>query len=187
MFPHCPSSKFRPSLLSSSYVKWTSLDLLRNIYGKEVYMLVFRVILWLIRGVILPRKILLAENLALRQQLLVCQRRIKRPKLYSSDRHFWVWLSQFWKECKSFLFIAQPDTVAMSKKRMLISPAKKNSETTLSKQIRVDSVFTSMNTQQYLILRLSSYHPDSIGKAGMGTISSLSHTVAAVSRREPNI
>jgi hypothetical protein len=57
-------------------------------------MLVFRVMIWLIRGVILPRKILLAENLALHQQVLVYQRRIKRPKLYSSDRHFWVWLSQ---------------------------------------------------------------------------------------------
>jgi hypothetical protein len=53
-------------------------------------MLVFRVMIWLIRGLILPRGTLLAENLALRQQLLVYQRRIKRPKLYSSDRHFWV-------------------------------------------------------------------------------------------------
>jgi transposase InsO family protein len=68
--------------------------------------------IWLIRGRILPRGTLLEENLALRQQLLVYQRRIiKRPKLYSSDRHFWVWLSQFWKDWKSFLFIVQPETV----------------------------------------------------------------------------
>jgi hypothetical protein len=67
--------------------------------------------IWLIRGVILPRATLLAENLALRQQLLVYQRRIKRPKLYSSDRHFWVWLSQFWKDWKSVLIMVQPDTV----------------------------------------------------------------------------
>jgi hypothetical protein len=74
-------------------------------------MLVFRVVIWLIRGLILPRATLLAENLALRQQLLVLQRSVKRPKLHQSDRCFWSLLSCFWKDWKSFLLIVQPATV----------------------------------------------------------------------------
>jgi hypothetical protein len=74
-------------------------------------MLNFRVMIWLIRGVILPRATLLAENLALRQQLLVLQRSLKRPTFYFSDRHFWSFLSCFWKDWKLFLRIVQPDTV----------------------------------------------------------------------------
>ncbi len=35
---------------------------------------------------------LAAENLALRQQLAVQQRSLKRPKLRCVDRIFWVWL-----------------------------------------------------------------------------------------------
>jgi len=34
------------------------------------------------------------ENLALRQQLAVQQRSIKRPKIKNTDRIFWVWLSR---------------------------------------------------------------------------------------------
>jgi transposase InsO family protein len=74
-------------------------------------MLVFRVMIWLIRGLILPRATLLAENLALRQQLFVLHRNVKRPRLYSSDRRFWSFLSCFWKDWKSFLLIVQPETV----------------------------------------------------------------------------
>jgi len=37
---------------------------------------------------------LVAENLALRQELAVLQRSVKRPKLRRGDRVFWVWLSR---------------------------------------------------------------------------------------------
>jgi hypothetical protein len=36
------------------------------------------------------------ENIALRHQLFVYQRTIKRPKLCSSDRLFWAGLSRLW-------------------------------------------------------------------------------------------
>jgi len=44
----------------------------------------------------------LAENLALRQQINVLQRSVKRPKLRKRDRIFWVWLSRLlgdWRNC----------------------------------------------------------------------------------------
>ena len=37
---------------------------------------------------------LVAENLALRQQLAVLEHRSKRPRLRKRDRIFWVWLSR---------------------------------------------------------------------------------------------
>jgi hypothetical protein len=42
-------------------------------------MFIFRAIFWMIRSVLSPRAALLVENLALRQQLVVSQRSVKRP------------------------------------------------------------------------------------------------------------
>ena len=36
------------------------------------------------------------ENLALRQQVIVLQRRVKRPVLLRRDRVFWLWLARCW-------------------------------------------------------------------------------------------
>ena len=54
---------------------------------------------------------LAAENLALRHQLIVLKRSIRRPRLMTLDRIFWVWLSRFWSNWRSALLIVQPDTV----------------------------------------------------------------------------
>jgi transposase InsO family protein len=51
------------------------------------------------------------ENLALRQQLAVQQRSIKRPKIINTDRIFWVWLSRIWNDWRSSLIIVKPPTV----------------------------------------------------------------------------
>ena len=51
------------------------------------------------------------ENLALRQQLAVQQRSIKRPKIKNTDRIFWVWLSRIWNDWRSSLIIVKPPTV----------------------------------------------------------------------------
>jgi hypothetical protein len=45
---------------------------------------------WLIRSLIAPRTSLVAENLALRQQLAVLNRKIHRPQLRRRDRFFWA-------------------------------------------------------------------------------------------------
>jgi len=51
----------------------------------------------LLRTLTQDRSDLVLENLALRQQLAVLQRSIKRPKLVPTDRLFWVVLSRVWK------------------------------------------------------------------------------------------
>ena len=56
-------------------------------------------------------KRLLIENLALRQQLMVMKRAVKRPKIRKRDRLFWVILSRLWKGWKNPLVVVQPETV----------------------------------------------------------------------------
>jgi putative transposase len=54
---------------------------------------------------------LIAENVMLRQQLIVLKRQVKRPQLTNSDRSRLVLLArctQFWQQA---LFIVQPDTL----------------------------------------------------------------------------
>src|SRR5262249_46979484 len=51
------------------------------------------------------------ENLALRHQLLVLRRSVRRPRLARRDRILWVWLSSIWAGWRSSLVIVQPATV----------------------------------------------------------------------------
>jgi hypothetical protein len=57
------------------------------------------------------RAALQLEILALRHQLGVLQRSVKRPKLTAADRFLWAWLSAFWKEWQSAIAIVKPATV----------------------------------------------------------------------------
>src|SRR5260370_15563747 len=51
------------------------------------------------------------ENLALRHQLGVLRRSLKRPKLTSADRFLWTWLCGAWSDWQSALVIIKPETV----------------------------------------------------------------------------
>jgi hypothetical protein len=64
-----------------------------------------------LRAVLLNRATLVAENLALRQQLAILQRARPRPKLRNRDRLFWVVLSRLWNGWQSVLLIVSPATV----------------------------------------------------------------------------
>ena len=64
--------------------------------------------LWLIFS---SKQDIVIENIALRQQLAVQQRTVKRPKIKNRDRIFWVWLSNIWSDWKSALIIVKPPTV----------------------------------------------------------------------------
>jgi hypothetical protein len=57
------------------------------------------------------RAALQLEILALRHQLGVLQRSVKRPKLTSSDRFLWAWLSSTWPDWRSALIMVKPETV----------------------------------------------------------------------------
>ena len=58
------------------------------------------------------RAALQLENLALRHQIGVLQRSVrKRPKLTPGDRLLWVWLSRIWRDWRSALAIVKPETV----------------------------------------------------------------------------
>src|SRR5215831_4473052 len=57
------------------------------------------------------RAALQVENLALRHQLAVLGRSVKRPKLTSADRLLWAWLCEAWSNWRSSLRIVKPETV----------------------------------------------------------------------------
>jgi putative transposase len=52
-----------------------------------------------------------AENLALRHQLCVYQRSVKRPKVRPADRILWSFLAKSWTGSKDALIFVKPDTV----------------------------------------------------------------------------
>jgi putative transposase len=54
---------------------------------------------------------LMAEILALRQQLAILNRTTKRPSLRFRDRLFWIALASFWQSWRSALLIVKPETV----------------------------------------------------------------------------
>ena len=57
------------------------------------------------------RRGLALENLALRQQLAVLHRSVKRPRLSDVDRGFWVLLRRIWTDWEGVLLIVKPETV----------------------------------------------------------------------------
>ena len=57
------------------------------------------------------RRKLALENVALRQQLAVLRRSVKRTRLSNVDRGFWVLLRRIWTDWESVLVIVKPETV----------------------------------------------------------------------------
>jgi transposase InsO family protein len=57
------------------------------------------------------RTALQLEILALRHQIGVLQRSVKRPKLNPADRLLWAWLYSFWNDWQSAVFIMKAATV----------------------------------------------------------------------------
>ena len=57
------------------------------------------------------RRELALENVALRQQLAVLRRSVKRPRLSKVDRVFWVLLRRIWTDWEGVLVIVKPETV----------------------------------------------------------------------------
>ena len=69
---------------------------------------------WVVRAVAAffkPKASLGAENLCLRQQILVLQRRHPRPRLQDKDRRFWILASRWRPHWRKSLVIVTPGTV----------------------------------------------------------------------------
>jgi hypothetical protein len=51
------------------------------------------------------------EIIALRHQLGILQRSVRKPKLNRFDQLLWAWFCGVWDECRSALCIVKPPTV----------------------------------------------------------------------------
>ena len=71
----------------------------------------FRFLLWAILVALKPKALVVAENVCLRQQLLVLQRERPRPYLKTADRFFWVLASRWLGSWRNLLLIVKPETV----------------------------------------------------------------------------
>ena len=68
-------------------------------------------LLTFLRGFLFDRTALVAENPALRRQLNVLRRSVKRVRLRRRDRGFWSLLSRIWSDGRSCLMVVKPETV----------------------------------------------------------------------------
>ena len=65
----------------------------------------------LINALAADRSRLALENVALRQQVAVLQRSVKRAKIHDSDRVFWILIRRMLKNWRETLLIVRPETV----------------------------------------------------------------------------
>jgi hypothetical protein len=72
---------------------------------------VVRFLAWAIAAAFRPRVRLIAENLCLRQQLLVLKRRHPQPRLGNADRRFWIIACRWFSSWRGSLLIVKPETV----------------------------------------------------------------------------
>ena len=70
-----------------------------------------RILISVLRSVVHPRRELVLETLALRQQLAVFKHHYPRPRLRDSDRLFWVLLRRVWRNWHLPLHLVKPATV----------------------------------------------------------------------------
>ena len=78
---------------------------------------VFRALLAVIFTVARSRLSLQFEVVALRHQLSVYQRSVKRPRIRPGDRILWSWLSGHWSKWLTVLHFVQPLTVIAWQRR----------------------------------------------------------------------
>ena len=82
------------------------------------------------------------ENMALRHQLAIYQRTVKRPRIRPEDRIVWSWLSRHWAPWRELLVFVQPATVIAWQRRRFrdhwtrLSRAGKPGRPLISEEIR---------------------------------------------------
>src|SRR5499433_368144 len=70
-----------------------------------------RCLLWALAAAVQPKALLIADNLCLRQHLLVLQRRMPRPRLEDVDRRFWILAYRWFSGWQTSLLVVKPETV----------------------------------------------------------------------------
>ena len=70
-----------------------------------------RLLVLAIAAIFRPKALLIVENLCLRQQLVVLQRRHPRPRLSDTDGRFWILASRWFSDWRHPLLIVKPETV----------------------------------------------------------------------------
>ena len=68
-------------------------------------------LLMLVNALLADRSRLALENAALRQQIVVLKRSVKRAKINDSDRIFWILMRRLLDSWRSTLLIVKPETV----------------------------------------------------------------------------
>jgi len=74
----------------------------------------FRCLLWALAAAVQPKALLIADNLCLRQQLVVLQRRKPRPRLEDVDRRFWILACRWFSGWRTSLLVVKPETVLLA-------------------------------------------------------------------------
>ena len=74
-------------------------------------MFLLRLVWAVVQALFAKKADLVAENLALRQQLIVFRRKVGRPRLRRRDRIFWLWLARSWSGWRDTLIVVKPATV----------------------------------------------------------------------------
>ena len=133
---------------------------------------VFQALLAVISTVARSRFSLQLEVVALRHQLSVYRRSVKRPRIRPGDRILWSWLSRLWPGWREVLAFVQPGTVLSWQRRRFrehwarISRHGPPGRPTVSKEI------------QDLIRRISRANPDWGSPRIVGELGKLGITVA---------
>ena len=90
----------RSRKLPISLINWELSLIVRLLFGH-----IFTALIASVSASFRSRAALQLEILALRHQIGVLQRSVKRPKLTPADRLLWVWLATVWYDWKSRAFI----------------------------------------------------------------------------------
>ena len=68
-------------------------------------------VITLVRSLMADRNRLALENVALRHQLAVLKRSVKRARIHDSDRIFWILMRRLLEDWKDALVFVKPETV----------------------------------------------------------------------------
>ena len=77
-------------------------------------------LVWAILAALKPKVLLVAENLCLRQQLLVLQRTRPQTRLRNADRQFWICASRWFADWRNSFHIVKPETVLRWHRRVTV-------------------------------------------------------------------